>query len=105
MFRRLLMTLLIACLAVPAMAMPGMNHAAQRASSPMAGSCHEMQRHAPGKAPPVHEQHQCIGCVPAPAPAAQVEGPCEVRGVVALAIQPQPLAGGFRTPETPPPRT
>lgn len=106
MLRRLLMLLLIACLAVPAAAMPLLHPqgAEQRVSAP---SCHETpasQQHQPAKQqmPPGHD---CIGCaasspvLPASAPRAELR-----------AEQPRPalarvLGQSSALPEVPPPRT
>jgi len=110
MFRRLLMTLLIACLALPAAAMPLVHGPApapqlqpQHHATMMAGHEH----HAPARhSEPQHQaaQHDCIGCI-APlaglaAPALQHLQPAELpRPALADRL------GATRTgPETPPPR-
>ena len=106
MFRRLLMTLLIACLALPAAAMPlihGLAPAPQHHATMMAGHEH----HAPARQnEPQHQaaQHDCIGCI---APLAGPAAPAAL--LLAPAELPRPALadrlGATRAgPETPPPR-
>ena len=106
MFRRLLMTLLIACLALPAAAMPlvhGQAPAPQHHAMMMAGHEHHAPNH---QTQPQHQaaQHDCIGCI-APlgglaAPAAQLLSPAALPRP-ALADRLGAMRAG---PETPPPR-
>ena len=100
MFRRILMSLLILCLAAPALALPvaGHNHMAMSASAHGGG-------HHPA---PVNEtskaKHECIGCI---SPVAAIAAPArpfvfvEPRGLpVSDYRSPHATAG----PETPPPQ-
>ncbi len=106
MLRRLLMILLIACLAVPAAAMPLLHPegAEQRVSAP---SCHEApvhQQHQPARQKMLVQGHDCIGCaaswpvLPAAAPRAELRGE-QIRPALARVLGQAPAL-----PEVPPPR-
>lgn len=89
MFKRLFLVLLIACLAVPAAAVPSMGQTAPDHAA-AAGSCHEQ---APPQEPSSHPapKHQCIGCVPLVSACAAIDGAPELRGVTGLAVLPRRL--------------
>lgn len=103
MLRRMLMALLIACLAAPALAMPA--HVMPPALDGMSGH-HAMHHHSRPHEAPAGEMrsHECIGCIAPAAPLPLVATPI---------IAGRPLLGSgiapFRAlappaPETPPPR-
>lgn len=98
MIRRLLLALLVACLALPAAAAP--LHCAQVAETHDSGH-HSTKPEAPPQAPPAHD---CIGCIapfsgaaPALASAWYAPSPVVIRG-------PLPLARLSSGPDTPPPK-
>lgn len=101
MLRRLLMVLLIACLAVPAAAMPLLHPegAEQRVAAP---SCHEAPAHQPAKQ--MAKSHDCIGCAATwpvlPATAARAE----LRGDLPRPALARVLGDSGALPEVPPPR-
>ena len=105
MLKRLLLTLLIACLAFPAAAAP-LGLALSEAHHVAAASpCHGSpagQEQAPSATP---AKHQCIGCVTPVADVAPV-GPAEpLVGLAAVGTEPKDLNGTSVPPVTPPPRT
>lgn len=104
MLRRLLLVLLIACLAVPAAAMPLLHPEGpeQRVAAP---SCHEApvhQQHQPAKQ--MAKSHDCIGCAASwpvlPATAARAE----LRGDLPRPALARVLGDSGALPEVPPPR-
>jgi hypothetical protein len=100
MLRRVFMAILIACLAVPAVAMP----IAQEADTTMAkGHCDDPER-APADDGNATAPHGCIGCL-APFSARLVPvAPVSVRGPVRhpVLVTQHPHSSG--APEPPPPR-
>lgn len=106
MLRRLLLALLIACLAAPAMAAPGVHLPVHRHTAPSAAM------HAHHQAPPATPRedaacgtaHECIGCL------ARYDGvaPLATPGLTPVSpLQPRAsvqLVGARYGPETPPPR-
>lgn len=98
MLRRLILTLFLAGLCLPAAAAPA------HAASPTAASCHNA---VPMDAPADDAEsagHICIGCAAAHAPAAAVAGPFVPTGL--SHFPPMAALHGAETPPgTPPPRS
>jgi len=100
MLRRLLFTLMLACLALPAME--------AKACEGQATATHAMpMHHAPEQQAPVQQHHDCIGCIaplninlyrPVCAPEFGSGTPARIHNVVAHFIAPA-------APEPPPPRS
>lgn len=97
MLKRLLMALLIMCLAAPAMAMP----VAQPSTMPGMEHCHQA---APAQSLPPQAHHDCIGCIAsyAGAPKAPDRLPFPALPPMALAGRALPITS--LAPDTPPPR-
>jgi hypothetical protein len=103
MIRRLLIALLIACLAIPAVASP-LHCASQVSSAAMPdGAQHQHGDHhkTPG---PVTEMHDCIGCIAPSAGIGAAAEPVWLRAPVPHGRILLPIAGTIRGPDTPPPR-
>ena len=113
MLHRIALTLFLACLALPAMAMP-LCHPAPQQHAAMAGMAMTGMDHAApahGDGDPHRDQggdagsamHNCIGCIARPAPMAIVPPPLPPEA----AAVPRPAArmdGATAPPSTPPPR-
>jgi len=101
MIRRLLLALLVACLALPAAAAP--LHCAQTTVVVAHGEVHHGKKHeAPQQVTPAHD---CIGCIapfagPAPALASVWYPPSPI-----LTGGPLPVARQVSGPDTPPPKS
>ena len=98
MIRRLLLALLVACLALPAAAAP--LHCAQASAAAMHGDGHH--REAPQQAMPAHD---CIGCVAPFADAAPMLASEWYPPSPRLILSALPLARQASGPDTPPPRS
>lgn len=107
MLRRFLMAVLIACLAIPAAAMPLAHPAAQGQPAAAAMDCHGKAAPAPDhhRQSPAPMKHDCIGCIApigftpaAPAPLA-LPGQPPVPALVSAA------ALARSGPDTPPPKS
>jgi hypothetical protein len=101
MLRRLVLFLLIACLALPATAAPmaGAPQGARMAATPCHGDAP-----LPDQAPQPMAKHQCIGCVPPVTQSTDFAAPTELRGIIGIVPLRQRLKGLTDHPATPPPR-
>lgn len=104
MLRRLFLSLLAICLALPALTMPA-GHALAQMPNAEARSAHDC--HKPAKQAPLQhhgQKHECIGCIArydGIAPAVSAPIAVEAATTFRLAVQlPQTRAG----PDTPPPK-
>jgi hypothetical protein len=99
MLHRLLIAILLACLAIPAVATP-VSHGAQVAQN-ATSDCHTPVQKSGGHV----QKHECIGCIArydGIACSAPLALPAEPQAAVPLSAQlPQTRAG----PDTPPPRS
>ena len=99
-FRRILLSLLILCLAAPALALPVAGHDHMAMSAPARGGGH----HPAPDSRTSKAKHECIGCI---APVAAIAAP--IRPFVFIEKRSRP-ASDYRTPdatdgpETPPPQ-
>ncbi|HQV02802.1 MULTISPECIES: hypothetical protein [unclassified Novosphingobium] len=104
MLRRLFLSLLAICLALPALAMPTGHAMAQMPSAKAQAdhNCHQPAKQAPQQ--DHGQKHECIGCIArydgmVPSLAAPI--PVEAQPTVPFSVQmPQTRAG----PDTPPPK-
>ena len=108
MLRRLLLALLIACLAFPAAAMPMLHSGMDRESE----AHHAMMAHEHHHAMPASDHddgmagqmHDCIGCMARYDGLALPEAPFVPAELVRCIAGPAQIAGSGPGPETPPPR-
>jgi hypothetical protein len=102
MVKRLVLFLLIACLALPATAVPLVGTTPPQGVV-TANPCHGDEP-ARDQSPFQSAKHQCIGCVPLATACADVPAPSELRGIVGAAALVHRLVGLNDHPATPPPR-
>ncbi|PZU61196.1 MAG: hypothetical protein DI547_01905 [Sphingobium sp.] len=108
---RILLALLLACIAFPAMAVGGIApHCAPAAPPAMSGTQAHHGHHDAGHDMPAPASsartHECIGCIPPGHGLARVADPQRFRLPAQRPLRAAAaLAGAIRSPETPPPRT
>lgn len=109
MLRRFLMAVLIACLAIPAAAMPLAHPAAAAEHTPAAAAamdCHGKSAPAPAdhQQSPAPMKHDCIGCIAPIGFAPAANAPLALPGQPPLPVLVSAAALARAGPDTPPPK-
>lgn len=107
MLRRFLMAVLIACLAIPAAAMPLAHPAEEAATTVAAMDCHGKSAPAPAhhQQSPAPMKHDCIGCIAPIGFAPAASAPLALPGQPPLPVLVSAAALARAGPDTPPPKS
>lgn len=109
MLRRFLMAVLIACLAIPAAAMPLAHPAAVVEDAPAAAAmdCHGKSAPAPAhhQQTPAPMKHDCIGCIAPLGFAPAASAPLALSGQPPVSVLVSAAALARSGPDTPPPKS
>lgn len=102
---RMMLALLIACLALPAMAAPHAAHAIPPRPMTMTMAHEHPSGHDMPAPDPIAPKHECIGCIPPTYGLARVIRPQRFAPFRPVTTNVPVRAGALSLPATPPPRT